>query len=127
MKWAGRAVLGGLVLMAEALLVQALPPGTPFYELLHRPEKLTIASAPGADSGDTRTLKMFTILGKGAIPAIFDPQFVSAQEADAQMRDDERVLGLSVNGDHRAYSIPLLSRHEIVNDVVGGDAVAVTW
>jgi len=37
------------------------------------------------------------------------------------------VIGLSINGDHRAYPINILSTHEIVNDVVGGQLVAVTW
>ena len=41
--------------------------------------------------------------------------------------DAEQVQGLSVNGDNRAYPIRMLSRHEIVNDVVGGEPVAVTW
>ena len=39
----------------------------------------------------------------------------------------EPVLGVSLNGDHRAYSVRILSRHEIVNDVVGELPVAVTW
>ncbi len=43
------------------------------------------------------------------------------------MRPEELVLGLSINGDHRAYSLPFLSSHEIVNDTVGGVPVAVTW
>jgi hypothetical protein len=43
------------------------------------------------------------------------------------MDPDERVIGLSINGDHRAYPLKLLSRHEIVNDTVGGTLVAVTW
>ena len=43
------------------------------------------------------------------------------------MASDERVLGVSINGDHRAYPLNLLSRHEIVNDTVGGVPVAVTW
>ena len=43
------------------------------------------------------------------------------------MDGDEQVLGLSIDGDSRAYPIKMLSRHEIVNDVVGGKPVAVTW
>ena len=43
------------------------------------------------------------------------------------MRPNEQVLGLSLNGEDRAYPITTLSRHEIVNDVVGGVPVAVTW
>ena len=67
------------------------------------------------------------MLPYGAIPAIFDPQFVTGEEAWEQYGNKELVLGLSINGDHRAYSIPYLSSREIVNDVVGGVPVAVTW
>ncbi len=72
-------------------------------------------------------LDIITILGKDGIPAILDPQFVSGAEAAEQMLDSERVLGVSINGDHRAYPLNQLSRHEIVNDEVGGVPVAVTW
>lgn len=68
-----------------------------------------------------------TLLRKDAIPAILDPDFVPLSEGNDQMEDDELVLGVSLDGDSRAYSVNLLSRHEIVNDVVGGRPVAVTW
>ena len=74
-----------------------------------------------------RSAELVTLLGFDAIPAILRPEFVTAPEAEAWMDPDERVLGLSVDGEHRAYSIKMLSRHEIVNDVVGGVPVAVTW
>ncbi len=77
--------------------------------------------------GETLNLDIITILGKDGIPAILDPQFVSGAEAAEQMVDSERVLGVSINGDHRAYPLNQLSRHEIVNDEVGGVPVAVTW
>ncbi len=77
--------------------------------------------------GETLNLEIITILGKDGIPAILDPQFVSGAEAAEQMLDSERVLGVSINGDHRAYPLNQLSRHEIVNDEVGGVPVAVTW
>ena len=60
-------------------------------------------------------------------PAILDPEFVTAQEASLEYDPEEEVLGVSINGEHRAYPIKLLSRHEIVNDVVGGVPIAVTW
>ncbi len=74
-----------------------------------------------------RQLEIVTLLGFDAIPAILDPKLVTASEAEVDMDPDEQVLGLSINGEHRAYSIRLLSRHEIVNDVVGGVPVAITW
>ena len=72
-------------------------------------------------------LKLVTVLGYDAISAILDPAFVSVAEAMDWMEPDEQVLGLSINGDHRAYSVRMLSRHEVVNDIVGGTPVAVTW
>lgn len=71
--------------------------------------------------------KIITLLGFDAIPAILSPEFVGVDVAEEWMSEDEQVIGLSINGDNRAYSIPMLSRHEIVNDVVGGEPVALTW
>ena len=65
--------------------------------------------------------------GKDGIPSIDNPRFVGPGEADQQMQSFERVLGVSINGDHRAYPLNMLSRHEIVNDTVGGVTVAVIW
>ena len=74
-----------------------------------------------------RSFEIVTLLPKDAIPAVFNPSFVTADEGDGLMVEQEMVIGLSINGDHRAYSVPFLSGHEIVNDVVGGVPVAVTW
>ena len=81
----------------------------------------------GEVSGERQELEIVTLLGFDAIPAILNPSFVGADEAEDWMEPNERVLGLSINGDNRAYSVRMLSRHEIVNDVVGGEPVAVTW
>ena len=64
-----------------------------------------------------------------AIPAIFaqDDFFVAAAGGDLEWEANEPVVGLVINGDARAYPVRLLSLHEIVNDVVGGEPVAVTW
>ena len=80
-----------------------------------------------AAGDDERDLKIVTLLPFDAIPAILEPEFVSAEEADAELDPQSLVMGLSIDGDHRAYSIPTLSSHEIVNDTVGGKPVAVTW
>ncbi len=78
-------------------------------------------------SQESLDLRIITVLGKDGIQAILDPQFISAAEAVSQMQPSERVLGVSINGEHRAYPLNLLSRHEVVNDTVGGKPVAVTW
>jgi hypothetical protein len=74
-----------------------------------------------------QSFDIITVLGKDSIPAIDNPRFVGPGEADQQMDSFERVLGVSINGDDRAYPLNMLSRHEIVNDTVGGVPVAVTW
>ncbi|RMF84386.1 MAG: DUF3179 domain-containing protein [Nitrospinota bacterium] len=73
--------------------------------------------------------QIVTLLPQDAIPAILDPAplLVSAQEAEAEMEEDEAVIGVSWAGESHAYPITFLSWHEIVNDVVGGKAIAVTW
>ena len=95
-----------------------------------RSQQVTIArtTGQGGFSGDSLvSLDIITILGKDGIPSIDNPRFVGPGEADQQMQSFERVLGVSINGDHRAYPLNMLSRHEIVNDTVGGVPVAVTW
>ena len=53
---------------------------------------------------------------------------ITAEKADAAgMSPHERVMGVSINGDSRAYPIPFMSEHEIVNDDVGGTLIAATW
>jgi hypothetical protein len=39
----------------------------------------------------------------------------------------DRVIGLVINGEARAYPVRVLALHELVNDVVGGVPVAVSW
>ena len=65
------------------------------------------------------------VLPKDAIPAVWEPKFVAA--ADAKMPPDALVIGVAFEGEAHAYSINLLDRHEIVNDVVGGRKIAATW
>ncbi|MFB5600003.1 MAG: DUF3179 domain-containing protein [Nitrososphaeraceae archaeon] len=61
------------------------------------------------------------------IPSIDNPKFQSVDEADKILEDSELVVGLDINGDIRAYPLQILVWHEIVNDVVGGKPVAVTY
>ena len=63
---------------------------------------------------------------RDGIPALFSPAMVSASEAGF-LEEDEKVLGLEIEGDARAYPLRILSWHELVNDTVGGRAVLVSW
>lgn len=70
---------------------------------------------------------IITLLPYDAIKAILDPRHVDVEWANQQMTDLEQVIGVSIGGEHRAYPIYMLSSREIVNDVVGGVPIAVTW
>jgi len=63
---------------------------------------------------------------RDCIPAIDNPAFVPAAKAGF-LADDDLVLALSIDGDSRAYPANILNAHEIVNDTVGGEPVAVTY
>ena len=65
--------------------------------------------------------------GKDSIPPVSRPEFVSVGEADEWLMDMESVQVVNINGDVRAYPLQILIWHEVVNDVVGGEPVAITY
>lgn len=64
---------------------------------------------------------------KDGIPAIDEPEFVDAEAASRWLHDDEPVIVVTQNGQTRAYPLQILIYHEIVNDTLGGRAIAVTF
>ena len=64
---------------------------------------------------------------KDGIPAIDRPRFISAAEAGRWLDPREPVIVFERRGEARAYPLQILMFHEIVNDVVGGAPVAVTF
>ena len=75
-------------------------------------------------SGD---LQIVNFLPIDAIRAINEPTFLIGQAAEQQYQEDEPILGITLNGEHKAYSIPFLSNREIVNDQLGGVPIVLTW
>jgi len=65
------------------------------------------------------------LLPRGRIAAVFEPEFVSA--AEAEIADDAWVLGVVIEGQPKAYSLNLLNRHEVVNDQSGDTEFAAVW
>ncbi|MGQ0655946.1 MAG: DUF3179 domain-containing protein [Betaproteobacteria bacterium] len=64
---------------------------------------------------------------KDGIPSIDRPRFVAARDARAWLKPKEPVIVLRLGGEARAYPIQILTFHEIVNDVLAGVPVAVTF
>jgi hypothetical protein len=105
--------IGFLAIIGSALILAACAPN--------------LESGAAGEEGQEPEFDIITLLPKDAIPSIDRPRFYSIQEADAEYEPNEVVMGVEFNGDARAYPVGLLSSHEIVNDMVGGRPIAVTW
>lgn len=60
------------------------------------------------------------------IPALDQPARVEAAEA-AYLDDAEKVFGVSLAGRQRAYPLRILDWHEMVNDVIGGEPITLSY
>ncbi len=71
---------------------------------------------------------LYPVLARDAIPALTAPPMVAPDDPGADyLLDSDRVLGVLMNGEARAYPHNILWHHEIVNDRVGDDWVTVTF
>ena len=64
-----------------------------------------------------------TVLEPDAIHAIDHPQFNSGSGIPA----GTRVMAVELGGESHAFPLATLSKHEIVNDRLGGKNIAITW
>ena len=61
------------------------------------------------------------------IPSLTTPGIATVATSEPTLTDDERVLGMVVNGVPRAYPLAILRWHEIVNDTLGGERILVSY
>jgi hypothetical protein len=82
-------------------------------------------------SGEKYIVDPAKIIGGGppkdGIPSIDNPKFVSLEEADEWIGDDELVLGIIYKGVKRVYPMQIMVFHEIVNDIIAGDPLLITY
>jgi len=64
---------------------------------------------------------------RDCIPSIDEPRYVPADQAASFLGDDELVMAIEHQGVKRAWPVRILDFHEIVNDTIAGDPIAVTW
>jgi len=64
---------------------------------------------------------------KDGIPSIDNPKFVSLQEADEWIENNELVLAIIYKGVKRVYPLQIMVWHEIVNDKIAGDPILITY
>lgn len=60
------------------------------------------------------------------IPPLDEPTMIAAADAD-YLLDNDLVFGVSINGDARAYPLRILGWHEMMNDTVGGQPLALAY
>lgn len=65
------------------------------------------------------------LLGLDDIFPVYEPEFDSADEAP--LNDDELVLGISFEGQSKAYPITVMRFREIAIDELAGIPILVTW
>ena len=63
---------------------------------------------------------------RDGIPSIDDPKFISADDAGF-LQSNDRVLGIEIGKQIRAYPIKILNWHEIVNDQIGSTPFVITF
>lgn len=94
---------------------------------------LVVLSVPSATAEETRPepenpigVEGFQqLLPRGGIPAVTDPTFVPADEAE--IPDDAWILGFVAGGRAFAYDLNLLNSHEVVNQSSGDADFAAVW
>lgn len=64
---------------------------------------------------------------RDCIASLDDPNFESQEDADKWLNDDDLVFGIVIDGEARAYPQRILNWHEIVNDTIQGQDIAVTF
>jgi hypothetical protein len=74
-------------------------------------------------------------MAKDGVRVLLEPPTMTPAEIDRWNEEergkllvpDDRVIGIVFGGEARAYPLRLMRWHEVVNDVVGGEPIAVTY
>ncbi len=60
------------------------------------------------------------------IPDLQSAPVLTAGEQE-YLQPSDRVFGVSINGEHRAYPLRIVNAHEMANDVLGGEPIALAY
>ncbi len=64
--------------------------------------------------------------GKDGIPALTNPENLQVDQIN-YLSDDDLVIGFYHEGEYRAYPHSILDWHEIINDELNGEKIAITY
>ena len=83
--------------------------------------------APAAEGSGVNLFELaWGGVGPDGIPDLQNAPVVSAEEQE-YLEPEERVFGVSINGEHRAYPHRIVNAHEMANDVLGGEPIALAY
>ncbi len=95
------------------------------HQIVPKPLPAVMQSAvPSADP--IRADEIVSVIPRDAKTALVHPAYLAATQA-FDIQPTEEVIGVVIDGDARAFPLATLNVHEIVDDVIGGQPVAVTW
>ena len=60
------------------------------------------------------------------IPDLQNSPVLPASE-QGYLQPSDRVFGVSINGEHRAYPLRIVNAHEMANDTLGGEPIALAY
>ncbi len=66
---------------------------------------------------------------RDAFPVFDNPEMISAAEAEQKgvIFERDAIIGVAHNGEAKAYPITIMGVHELGNDTIGGEPIAVAW
>jgi hypothetical protein len=76
-----------------------------------------VSAAIASGSGDTHA---------GEYEPMREPHFAAAFQANF-LKDEDRILGVSENGDSKAYRTDIIAWHHIIHDQLGKMPILATW
>jgi len=132
---------GGWVLVLSAIICLALMTWALLPALL-RERVIPVAHTPDDFGFDLAALTVpksdlitTSLHHTDALPMWDHPPLVPAESIGEQIRfgrkkylvSTDRVIGVTINGESRAYPVRVLTVHEIINDTVAGVPIAVTY
>ena len=82
------------------------------------------------DAGETSRIDLSEVVWGGVIPDgipdLRNPKTIPPSEA-GYLAPSDRVFGVSINGESRAYPLRIVNAHEMANDVLGGEPISLAW
>jgi hypothetical protein len=132
---APRLIRSGWWVAAAAVLLTAAVAAVLIRPVLY--EHRSAAAPPQFDLDSALVPRELIVRGMaaGSVHTLDRPATMAPQEIDRYNEEergkllvpDDRVIGVTINGASRAYPLRLMRWHELVNDEVGGEPIAITY